>query len=104
MGMDRTGDTRQYWNPLIETLPREKLVQIELKRFRELLQWAKENSPFYRRKLQGIDPQDIKSLEDLAKVPMTEKDELRAAQEGKDFSIMFRVTFFMKQFGYSGWH
>jgi phenylacetate-CoA ligase len=76
--------TREYWNPLIETLSREKLIQIELKRFRELLQWAKENSPFYRRKLQGINPQDIRSLEDLAKVPMTEKDELRAAQEGKE--------------------
>jgi len=79
--MDRP---REYWNPLIETLPREKLIQIELKRFRELLQWAKENSPFYRRKLQGIDPQDIRSLEDVAKIPMTEKDELRAAQEGKE--------------------
>ncbi len=78
------GPNREYWNPLIETLPREKLMQIELKRFRELLQWAKENSPFYQKKLQGIDPQDIRSLEDVAKVPMTEKDELRQAQEGKE--------------------
>ncbi len=79
--MDRTG---QYWNPFIETLPREKLIKIELKLFRVLLQWAKENSPFYRRKLHGIDPQDIRSLEDIAKVPMTEKEELRMAQEGKE--------------------
>jgi phenylacetate-CoA ligase len=84
MGMDRTEQTSIYWNPLIETLPREKLVQIELKRFRELLRWAKENSPFYRRKLQGINPQDIKSIEDVARVPVTEKDELRAAQEEKE--------------------
>jgi len=75
--MDRTRETREYWNPLIETLPREKLIQIELKRFREFLQWAKENSPFYRRKLQGIDPQDIRSLEDVAKVPMTPKFQYR---------------------------
>jgi phenylacetate-CoA ligase len=84
MRMDQAKQTSIYWNPIIETLPRERLVQIELKRFRELLQWAKENSPFYRRKLQGIDSQDIKSLDDVAKVPMTEKDELRAAQEGKE--------------------
>src|SRR4030042_5625950 len=84
MRMDRKERTREYWNPLIETLPREKLGRIELKRFRELLQWSKENSPFYRRKLHGIDPEDIRSLEDVAKVPMTEKDELRAAQEGKE--------------------
>jgi phenylacetate-CoA ligase len=84
MRMDPTEQTRKYWNPLIETLAREKLIRIELKRFRELLQWSKENSPFYRRKLQGIDPEDIRTLEDIAKVPMTEKDELRAAQEGKE--------------------
>jgi len=82
--MEGVRDRSIYWNPIIETLPRERLIQIELKRFRELLRWAKENSPFYRRKLRGIDPQDIESLEDVARVPMTEKDELRAAQEEKE--------------------
>jgi phenylacetate-CoA ligase len=79
-----TEQNKTYWNPVIETLPRERLLEIELKRFRELLQWAKEKSPFYKRKLQGIEPEDIKTLEDVARVPMTEKDELRAAQEGKE--------------------
>jgi hypothetical protein len=37
VGVDRNREKREYWNPLIETLPREKLIQIELKRFRELL-------------------------------------------------------------------
>lgn len=77
----------KYWNPIIETLPRERLQQIELKRFRELLRWAKENSPFYGRKLRGIEPEDIRTLEDVAKVPVTEKDELRAAQEGKELYL-----------------
>jgi hypothetical protein len=74
----------KYWNPIIETLPRERLLEIELKRFREALRWAKERSPFYRRKLEGIEPEDIRTLEDVARVPMTEKDELREAQEGKE--------------------
>ena len=78
------GPNREHWNPIIETMPRERLVEIELRRFRELLGWAKENSPFYRKKLAGIEPQDIRSLEDVANVPMTEKDELRQAQEGKE--------------------
>ena len=77
-------ENRKYWNPVVETLPRERLLEIELRRFRELLQWAKEKSPFYKRKLQGIEPEDIKTFEDVAKVPMTEKDELREAQEGKE--------------------
>ena len=80
-------ENRRYWNPIIETLPRERLMEIELKRFRETLRWAKEGSPFYRRKLQGIEPQDIRTFEDIAKVPMTEKDELREAQEGKGIPL-----------------
>jgi phenylacetate-CoA ligase len=80
----KTGDSRKYWNPIIETLPREKLQEIELKRFRDLLRWAKDLSPFYKRKLRGIEPEDIRTMEDVAKVPVTEKDELRAAQEGKE--------------------
>jgi len=82
--MKPTEKNKKYWNPIIETLPRERLVEIELTRFRELLRWAKDRSPFYKRKLHGIEPEDIQTLEDLAKVPMTEKDELRAAQEGKE--------------------
>jgi len=82
--MESTEKNRKYWNPIIETLPRERLVEIELKRFRELLRWAQEQSPFYKRKLHGIEPEDIRTMEDVAKVPVTEKDELRAAQEGKE--------------------
>jgi phenylacetate-CoA ligase len=41
-------EERKYWNPAVETLPRERLVEIELKRFRELLRWSQENSPFYK--------------------------------------------------------
>jgi phenylacetate-CoA ligase len=77
-------DGKKYWNPIIETLPRERLQEIELKRFRELLRWAKEQSPFYKKKLRGIEPEDIRTMGDVAKVPVTEKDELRAAQEGRE--------------------
>jgi phenylacetate-CoA ligase len=83
----RKEESRKYWNPIIETLPRERLMEIELKRFRETLRWAKDGSPFYRRKLHGIEPEDIRTFEDIAKVPMTEKDELREAQEGKGVSL-----------------
>ncbi len=85
--MKASDAAKQYWNPMIETLPREKLVQIQLKRFRELLRWSQENSPFYRRKMKGINPEDIRTLDDLAKVPTTEKDELRQAQEGKELYL-----------------
>ncbi len=85
--MKSAEQSSKYWNPIIETMPREKLVDIELKRFRELLRYAKDSSPFYRKKLHGIEPGDIRTLEDVARVPMTAKDELRAAQEGKEIPL-----------------
>jgi phenylacetate-CoA ligase len=72
----------QYWNPVMETLPLEKLQQFQLKKFQKILKWAYENSPFYRdlyRKA-GLEPGDIKTLDDIRKVPKTEKSMLREAQ------------------------
>ena len=50
-----------YWNPYIETLPREKLRMLQLKKFKRILKWAYENSPFYRKYYQsfGLEPDDI---------------------------------------------
>lgn len=73
----------RFWNPYLETLPRERLEQIELRYFRALLSYAKKNSPLYREKLRGIEPQDIFHLEDLRRIPLTEKEELRALQEAE---------------------
>jgi phenylacetate-CoA ligase len=72
----------QYWNPVLETLPRQKLQQFQLKKFKNILKWAYENSPFYRSlyKSAGLEPGDIKTLDDIRKVPKTEKSMLREAQ------------------------
>lgn len=78
-------NTDEYWNPVLETLPREKLQQLQLKKFKNILKWAYENSPFYRSlyKDAGLEPGDIKTLDDIRKVPKIEKSMLRTAQ-GKD--------------------
>jgi phenylacetate-CoA ligase len=75
----------QYWNPVLETLPREKLQQLQLKKFQNIFKWAYQNSPFYRQLYRdaGIEPGDIKTFDDIRKVPKTEKSMLRAIQ-GKD--------------------
>ncbi|HDI11196.1 MAG TPA: phenylacetate--CoA ligase family protein, partial [Candidatus Acetothermia bacterium] len=51
-----------YWNPLLETLPRERLRELQFKKFKRILQWAYDHSPFYRRLYQeaGLEPGDIK--------------------------------------------
>lgn len=70
------------WNPVLETMPREELRDLQLRRFREQVEYAYEHSPFYRKKLDdaGVDPAAITSFEDVRRVPTTAKGELRGAQ------------------------
>jgi len=80
-------DPSIYWNPILETLPREKLQALQLKKLRRIVAWAFENSPFYHRlyKDAGMEPGDIKRFEDISKVPKIEKDMLRQVQEHAPF-------------------
>ncbi len=62
-----------------ETMPREALESIQLKRLQQTLERVYATVPFYRESFQkaGISPSDIQSLEDLSKVPFTNKQDLR---------------------------
>jgi phenylacetate-CoA ligase len=71
----------EFWNKYTETLPREKLNRIELKYFQDLVGYGKSNSNLYKEKLKGIEVGDIKTFEDIKKVPFTYKEELRRWQE-----------------------
>jgi phenylacetate-CoA ligase len=75
----------KYWNPYLETLDRQELNRIELSYLRNIASFAKENSALYRDKLKGIDPNDIKTLDDVKKLPFTEKEEMRKYQEMEPF-------------------
>ncbi len=74
-----------YWNPVLETLPREKLAELQLRKFQRIFSWAYKHSKFYRKlyKEAGIEPGDIKTFEDIRRVPKVEKAMMRAIQ-GKD--------------------
>jgi len=77
----------EYWNPYLETLKCEKLMEIELKNFRKHLQYAKEHSAFFGKKFSGVEPEDIKTREDLKSLPLTDKEDIRTAQEGEKATI-----------------
>jgi phenylacetate-CoA ligase len=72
-----------YWNERLERMPRPELERHQLDRLREQLAYVGARSPFYRRKLDaaGVAPGEIRSLEDVRRLPFTEKDELRESQE-----------------------
>jgi len=64
---------------LKDFIERESLKRIQLQRLRETLERVYDRVPFYRRTFDehGVKPGDLKSLEDLAKFPFTNKDDLR---------------------------
>jgi phenylacetate-CoA ligase len=80
-------EPEQYWNPILETLPREKLVELQLKKFKSIFNWAYEHSKFYHQLYSeaGIEPGDIRTFEDIRKIPKVEKSMMRAIQGKKPY-------------------
>lgn len=64
---------------LKETLPREEIERIQLKRLKKQVKNVYKNSPFYRKKMKelGVKPGDIQTLEDVRLLPFTTKDDMR---------------------------
>jgi phenylacetate-CoA ligase len=85
------GTDLRYWNPFLETLLPENLIEIELKNFRKYLKYAKENCVFYRQRYRDIDPEQIRSIEDVRKLPIIDKKDLRLAQEGKGAGLFGEI-------------
>ncbi|HSM51157.1 MAG TPA: phenylacetate--CoA ligase family protein, partial [Thermoanaerobaculia bacterium] len=69
-----------YWNPRHETLPRPELEALQVAKLRRLVAFAKERSPFHRKRLAGVEPDSIRGLADLARIPFTTRDEWMDAQ------------------------
>jgi phenylacetate-CoA ligase len=77
--MNTKGEPREYWQPTEETLPIDKLEELQGLRLRNTVERVYENVPFYRSKLKklGITPADITSRDDVEKLPFTRKTDLR---------------------------
>ena len=67
------------WNEHHECMDRQRLTELQGERLRDMVERIYFNVPFYRTKLQemGIEPGDIRSIEDLKKLPFTTKQDLR---------------------------
>jgi len=67
------------WDEEFETLPREALEALQLKRLTATVERVYATVPFYRKQFEacGVKPGDLKSLKDLARFPFTTKIDLR---------------------------
>jgi len=85
--MAKVKGAETYWNPVLETLPREKLMELQLKKFKNIVRWAYDHSKFHRRLYQdaGLEPGDIKTWDDIRKVPKVEKAMMREIQRKDPF-------------------
>jgi phenylacetate-CoA ligase len=72
----------RYWAPEIETMEWEGVERMQLEKLRRQLEYVVERSPFYARKLgeAGFEVRDLRSLDDLRRIPFTTKEELRESQ------------------------
>ncbi|MGO9958643.1 MAG: phenylacetate--CoA ligase family protein [Solirubrobacteraceae bacterium] len=59
-----------YWNPKIETLSRAQLEALQLAKLRRQVAWARQRSPWFRRALEGSHHDELRSLNDLRRLPM----------------------------------
>jgi len=62
-----------------ETMPREELEALQLRRLKAMVEKVYYNVPFYQNRFNemGVRPEQIRSLDDLKYLPFTEKQDLR---------------------------
>lgn len=67
------------WNPRMETMPRAKLAEIQLRELQQTVQRVYERVPFYRQRFEqaGVRPDQIRSLDDVRRLPFTRKSDFR---------------------------
>jgi phenylacetate-CoA ligase len=98
-------DVAPFWNPKTETLPRDQLEALQLEKLRRLVDWAAARSPFYQRSFAqaGFAPDQLRSLDDLRRLPMLTREEWMASQAerppfgtlpvaGREAAIRFHTT------------
>ncbi|MDL2261741.1 phenylacetate--CoA ligase [Methanimicrococcus sp. OttesenSCG-928-J09] len=68
-----------YWNTEIETMDQERLRQMQSEKLVKLVKYVYDRSPFYKQRFDefGVKPEDIKSIDDIGKLPFTKKQDLR---------------------------
>ncbi len=69
----------ELWDPEIESMPIKKLKELQLKRLKTMIRYVDKNNKYYHQKFKEaqLKPDDIKSLEDIEKLPFLTKRDLR---------------------------
>ena len=79
LGLETQGRSTRFLEQALETLPRERLAALQLDRLRATLRNAYAHVPLHRARMDslGIDPEDLRSLDEVRELPFTVKTDLR---------------------------
>jgi len=77
------------WNPEYECMDRAALHALQLRRLQMTTSWAYERIPYWRAQMdeRGVRPRDIKSLEDVRRLPFTDEGTLREVSPFGGFAL-----------------
>ena len=81
-------DIKEYWQPDLETMPREELEKLQVKKLKESIKVAMK-SKFYGKRFAelGLTPDDFNTVADIRKIPFTTKQwYYRSSYRGNLFS------------------
>ncbi|MFP4249272.1 MAG: phenylacetate--CoA ligase family protein [Armatimonadota bacterium] len=83
---------REMWEPEVETMPRDEVLQVQLERLQVTLNRAMRNVAFYRERFAPLDfvPDGVRSLEDLARLPLTSRADLSEGYPYGFFAVPLR--------------
>jgi phenylacetate-CoA ligase len=71
-----------YWNPRHETMPRDQVEALQVRKLRNLVDWADSQVPWQSKRLRdaGVTADSIQSLDDLRRIPLMTRDDWMQGQ------------------------
>ncbi len=74
-----------YWNPKMETLPKEQLRGLQLEKLRRMTTYAAQKSGFHQRRFAaaGFKPEQLKTWDDIRRIPVMDRPDWMASQREK---------------------
>ena len=61
-----------YWNKKVECMSREEMRRLQSDRLVKMVEHVYNDSTYYRKRMDecGVKPQDIRSIDDISKLPL----------------------------------
>src|SRR5579883_1516461 len=89
---NRAGGQSYIWNAQAESMPRAELSELQGERLKQQVARAYQQVPFYRQAFEqrGVHPGDIRSIQDIERLPFTVKDDFRATYPYGLFAVPLR--------------